>query len=74
MLKGAGIDMKILSLHSARGVSTNMVKSEHLSIVLILKAGGWRSTMTYQSKKTNLQKQYYIPEMLKLYNCNTCRF
>ena len=73
MLKGADIDMKIFPPHSTRSASTSMAKSVHLAIDLILKAGGWRSMKSYTKhydkpilKKTNLQKQYYNPEMLKL--------
>ena len=40
MLQGAGIGMKIFSPHSTRSGSTSMVKSVHLPIDLILKAGG----------------------------------
>ena len=73
MLKGAGINMKIFPPYSTRSASTSMAKSVHLAIDLILKAEGWRSmkphTKHYDKpieKKTNLQKQYYSPETLKL--------
>ena len=75
MLKGAGIEMKIFSPHSTRSATTSMVKSVHLPIDLVLKAGGWRSMKSYAKKHYDkpIQENKFAEAILQSGNVKTLK-